>query len=604
MSENFMSDAEYIYEPVEQYQSLYKERHHQNVVDYFKSLVEKSKVDVPANQETNKQIKKFEVESSAVAKRIGKYSALKGFLIFLVVAFIATAVFGVGFMIYQGAFLVLHFLLALFGIIFSVLLIVLIVVKIKPIIAGLRSEKSKVDDKIREQSEIAWEQMKPLNSLFTYGMSTALFHKTIPLINLDAMFDSRRLDYLVGKFHLDGGDDRNRSTLFVQSGDINGNPFYLCNDLVHHMGTKTYTGTLTISWTSTTYINGRAVTTTHTQTLRANVDKPYPYYNEIPYLVYGNEAAPDLSFNRNDSDAENLTQKEIDRQVNKEIKKLEKKSEKSTMAGQDYTVMGNSEFEVLFGAHDRDNEVQFRLLFTPLAQKQLLALMKDKTIGYGDDFDFRKRKMINYVYPSHLQQIKLDVSPSYFHGRDIDAIEKAFIDYNDAFFRGVYFAFAPVLSIPLYQQQKPREYIYKDLYDSYISFYEHENVANRMNVEEFKHPLCQTRNILKTSVVKSGDFCDTVKVTAYGFRTENRVDYVNVLGGDGRVHSVAVPWVEYLPVEQDSFVDIALVQEKKEESAADKVKALVEKLQKRELSGEELYRFGAIVAIANKKLKM
>ena len=42
--------------------------------------------------------------------------------------------------------------------------------------------------------------------------------------------------------------------------------------------------------------------------------------------------------------------------------------------------MGHPEFEVLFGAQNRNNEVQFRLLFTPLARKQLLALMKDKNM--------------------------------------------------------------------------------------------------------------------------------------------------------------------------------------------------------------------------------
>ena len=31
--------------------------------------------------------------------------------------------------------------------------------------------------------------------------------------------------------------------------------------------------------------------------------------------------------------------------------------------------MANNEFDALFNGDDRDNEVEFRLLFTPLAQK-------------------------------------------------------------------------------------------------------------------------------------------------------------------------------------------------------------------------------------------
>ena len=166
------------------------------------------------------------------------------------------------------------------------------------------------------------------------------------------------------------------------------------------------------------------VTNHHTQTLTAQVTKPFPYYYESPYLVYGNEAAPDLSFDRNDSNAENMSEKQIEKEVKREIKKLEKKSERSTMKGQDYTTMANSEFEVLFGAHNRDNEVQFRLLFTPLAQKQLLALIKDKTIVLAMILTLKNAKILILVYPEHLKNYCFKGHPSFFQGYDIDAIKK------------------------------------------------------------------------------------------------------------------------------------------------------------------------------------
>ena len=197
-----------------------------------------------------------------------------------------------------------------------------------------------------------------------------------------------RLDYLVSKFGLNDVPSLNRSTLFVKSGDLNGNPFYIANDLVHEMGTKTYTGSITISYTVYTTVNGKRTASRRTQVLTASVTKPYPYYSEQSYLVYGNEAAPDLIFQREDSDAEHLDQKQIDRLVKRETKRLKRKQRKATKKGGSFTQLGHSEFEVLFGATNRNNEVQFRLLFTPLAQKQLLDLMKDKTIGYGDNFDF------------------------------------------------------------------------------------------------------------------------------------------------------------------------------------------------------------------------
>ena len=48
-----------------------------------------------------------------------------------------------------------------------------------------------------------------------------------------------------------------------------------------------------------------------------------------------------------------------------------------------------------------------------------------------------------------------------------------------------------------------------------------------------------------------------MSVTAYGFRGEDRTDYVSVLGGDGDYHDVPVHWVEYLPVERTSRMSVA-----------------------------------------------
>jgi len=600
MSENYTTETDYIYEPVNQFQNVFKDLHHQNSTEYIENLIEKSQVNVSENRETVKQIRKLETESKSQAAQIKKQSNLKGFLIFLSIASVIAAAFSI-YQITSVASEILYILIIALGIILLVLFIFLIVKKINPKIKELKDLKNKIDLKISALMKTAWSQMSPLNSLFTYGMSAELFHKTIPQINLDKMFDSKRLDYLTTKFGLDTKSNKNHSTLFVQSGEITGNPFYISKDLVHVLGTKTYTGSITITWTTSTTVNGKRVTQHHSQVLTASLDKPCPYYSEQPYLVYGNEAAPNLSFHRLDSDAENLSQKKIDRLVNKDIKKLEKLSEKSTVKGQNYTVMSNSEFEVLFGATDRDNEVQFRLLFTPLAQKQLLDLMKEKVIGFGDDFDFVKQKMINYIYPEHLSKLKLDIKPDFFAGYDVDAIKENFISYNDSYLRHIYFTFAPLLAIPLYQQQKPHEYIYKDLYDSYVSFYEHEKVVNMMNATEFKHPLSQTPNILKTSVVKSDKACDTVKVTAYGYQTERHIEYITKFGGDGRSHRVPVEWIEYIPVSKDTTVDINVIEETKEESYADRFKNMFEGLNKKEVSKENLYAINNFIALITKK---
>ncbi|MDF2698516.1 MAG: hypothetical protein K0Q49_72 [Haloplasmataceae bacterium] len=593
-------EDEGIYEPLIVYKNIYKDLHHKNTTEFFDALVEKSKIDLQLNKETNGQIKKFDTERKEIISRINKRTAVNVFLILLIVASVIGIFYGIS-VLSQSGYEISYVVLIIIGIGLIISSIILLV-KLSPKLKELKILKTNLNEKIGKLTEKAWEQMQPLNDLFTPEMSKGLFSKTIPLINLDKMFDSKRLEYLVNKFGLDEVKDINRSTLYVQSGDINGNPFYVCNDMVHELGTKTYTGSITIHWTTTSNVNGKSVTNHHSQTLTASVNKPCPYYGEKPYLVYGNEAAPDLIFSRHDSDSEQLNQKQIDKLVNRDIKKLNKESEKSISKGGNYTVLGNSEFEVLFGATNRNNEVQFRLLFTPLAQKQLLQLMKEKEIGFGDDFDLVKHKMINIIYPEHLRDINLNTKANYFHGYDLDEVKNKFICYNDAYFKHLYFTFAPILAIPLYQQQKPHEYIYKELYDSYVSFYEHEFVANNMNINAFKHPLSVTQNILKTSVVKSKDNCDTVTVTAFGYQTEERVDYMTKMGGDGRSHTIPVRWTEYIPVSQNTDIDINIVDEVDETTYSDKFKQVIENLRDKEnLDERDIYRVGLFLSYITKK---
>lgn len=593
-------EEQMIYEPLQAYKMVYKDLHHKNVTEYFDVLVKKSQIDVEANRQTVKRIHKYRKEHTRIIRQIQRQNTVRA-LQFLMILIMAGVIYFCGYKLaYTGISVwpIVGIMTGVGSIIFSIIFIV----KQKPKLEALHQSKQTVEHHIDEAINEAWEQMRPLNELFRPDMCRSLFQKTLPLIHLDKMFDNKRLEFLVRRFGFNAAKDPNRSTLFVQSGDIHGNPFFLANDLVHEMGKKTYTGSKVITYTTTRTVNGKRVTTRHTQVLTASIERPCPFYRKEPYLVYGNDAAPDLIFSRTDSDAERMSDKELERHVRREIRKLRRQSRKKLMKGESFTVMGHSEFEVLFGATNRNNEVQFRLLFTPLAQKQLLDLMKDKEVGFGDDFDFIKHKKINIIIPKHLKQININPSAHFFQGYDIDEVREKFIKFNDAYFKHIYFAFAPILAIPLYQQHKPHEYIYEGLYDSYVCFYEHEYVANSMNVKNFKHPLSVTPNILKTSVINSENNRDLVKVTAYGYRTVDRVEYVPKWGRDGRLHQIPVRWTEYIPVTKETELAIHVVEEEKEKSIYDKVREVIEDIQKRKgIPERDIYRVGALVAyIVNK----
>lgn len=211
-------------------------------------------------------------------------------------------------------------------------------------------------------------------------------------------------------------------------------------------------------------------------------------------------------------------------------------------------MMTNEDFEVAFNTSNRNNNQQFALLFTPLAQESMLKLLKDTTAGYGDDFDFGKEKMINTIIPSHMQEINLDMNPEQYRHYDFEKAKEEFYEINARFFRAIYFALAPLLCVPMYQQIRSQQDIYGQDMERHSSFWEHEALANFWGQDRFKHPSCVTDCILKTEQSQRLGDDSTITVYAYGYRSEQRVEYVSRWGGDGKLHRVPVYWDEYLPV--------------------------------------------------------
>jgi hypothetical protein len=260
------------------------------------------------------------------------------------------------------------------------------------------------------------------------------------------------------------------------------------------------------------------------------------------------QGGPELSFTRDATHLERKSEKEIDRYVKKGEKKLKKMTDKAIKQIKDFVSMSNSDFEVLFDALDRNNEVQFRTMFTPLAQTNMVDLLRSKT-GYGDDFHFLKEKRTNRIITQHSQGRELLLLPDAYTSYCFDVIKSNFVSKNADFFRAVYFDFAPLLAIPLYQERpvhslKP----IPDLSQQY-SLRQFETLANAVNSSYVVHPDTKTEAILKSSFVRNKNGADETCITAYSYDIAKRVEVIPVLGGDGRLHSVPVPWDEYLPLE-------------------------------------------------------
>lgn len=537
--------------PLEFYNNFLKKDFSDRVEKEFQDLLDQSGVDPGANQV---EVKKYhELEKKAKAANRAKARA-QGLNIFLLVLIIISAIFS-AIEIYRYYDLRVKDLILYIciGLAVMVLVIVLKQTKMKEFLAKKEKKLKEAEDAAQAQSQVCWDQMAPLNALFEEATTSKLISQTMPILNLDPYFKPDRLGQLVDLYNFRDLDEvGSASTLQLLSGEIHGNPFVFFRKLIREIRPCRYEGTKVIHWTEQAYdSSGNSRTIHHTQVLHAYVDKPKPYYSKEVSMAYGNDAAPRLNFSREPGHVEELSERELKKKLKKDGKALKKKAEKAVTKGGSFTTMANVKFESLFNALDRDNETEFRLLFTPLAQENMLNLLLKSP--YGDDFRFKKRKKMNLVEPEHTADWDMDTRDYKFVNYDLEEAKKNFYQVNTEYFKHFYFTMAPILAIPLYQNHKAQSYIYGENDRNYTP-YANEVLVNQMEKADFAHPESSTSPILHSNFIGAKGKTDFYQVQAYSYKGEDRVDYVTVFGRDGYFHEVPVPWVEYIPLEQDSYV--------------------------------------------------
>jgi hypothetical protein len=547
------SYKESIFEPLEYYTDYGKNAHNDNIKEYFDALVEKSGIDTEENKKTVAKYKGKKANIDALNKKLKRNKRYRIFSIVGAIAlFIAAMIIVFSISLPQAV----RILIPIFAICVGAALIVLAFKATKSKIKSLQEKIKKEEEEALAILREAEAQMAPLNALFSDADTYNLIEKTMPQIKFDKQFVFENLEDLKNNYDFNGNVGPKSSVFDVVSGKLYKNPFLFERFVTETMSTHTYTGTLLISWV--TYerdSNGKTVPRRRTQTLIATVTKPKPIYNVSTLLSYGSQAAPDLSFSRENKHFEDLSEKQVERKVKKGEKKLKKKAEKALSKGNTFTEMSNTKFDVLFDATNRDNEQQFRLLFTPLAQREMIDLIRSEE-GYGDDFDFFKKKKLNIIRSEHAEKWDMCPSATKYYSYDFEAAKKKFFDYNNEYFKSVYFDFAPLIAIPSYQE--PPTAAFEDISqsDSHYTEYNYEAVANKMGAFTFAHPATKTDVILKTELIKRTPLFDTVAVTAYSYSAEHRTDFVPTLGGDGRMHLVPVPWIEYIPLQKTSLMSV------------------------------------------------
>ena len=535
-------------EPLKVYNYFLKEDVHLAAEAYFDGLVLKNGIDAEYNRQLMRDLTKVRKAKDDFVKKLNGKRTLKALTIVGIILFFLAAIIVLVVGIYNWSTAWWLLFVSLGCIAVGVGLIFVITKVLKKKIQALAERVAKLQAKADEILQEARNQMEPLNRDYDWNAPAKIFDDAFSLVKFDQYFDQNKFYYLRNKYGFQENED-NISTLYIQSGSILGNPFLLERNRVREIRDHTYTGSITIHWTTVSGSGKNRTVHHHTQTLTASVTKPRPEYFTETWLVYGNEAAPRLSFSRSPCPASSYDEKKLKKYVENFEKDFDKKIKNTKYSDKPKTMMSNTEFEALWGATNRDNDVEFRLLFTPLAQKNLLDLVKHSP--YGDDFRFVKKKELNYIMSSHMQNADIDTNPEVFRNYDHDAARKFFVDYVDKYFAAFYFDLAPLISIPLYQMHQSFENIFKGTVDPNVTSFESEMIANHFDQKLFRHPDSDTEAILKRTVVKkNGKLGDLVNVHAHSYKAIPHTDYFTKMGGDGRPHEIPVTWYEYIELEQ------------------------------------------------------
>ena len=502
-----------LYNPLEEYEKRLRSLHIENATKHLEMLVKQSGVDIEKNRQT---VALYCQYKENLVKLRRKLTWLK----------------------------VLRVLMCI-----TLVLIPLVILKTTPKIKALKEEIAEADKRAEELLAEAHNQMRPLNTLFTDRDALHLIESVMPLVSFDERLSVKQEADMRINYDFQETNEDEESTLDVLAGHYNENPFLFENKLIHRMGTETYHGYKTIHWTETYRgSDGKTHTRTRSQTLHATVTKPKPFYHTQVVLNYCAQGGPELSFSRDATHLERKNERQIERYIKKGERKLKKKTDKAIAKNQDFMSMSNSEFEVLFDALDRTDEVQFRTLFTPLAQTNMVDLLLSQ-VGYGDDFHFIKRRRTNQIITNHSQGRAINLLAKHYMSYSYDIIKENFIEKNKAFFKAVYFDFAPALAIPAYQERPVHSLKPIPEYGQLHSVKECEALSNSVDRSHMVHPHTKTEAILKTAFASTGKDADEITTTAYSYDIAKRVDVVSVHGGDGKFHSVPVEWDEYLPLE-------------------------------------------------------
>ncbi|MBQ0045291.1 MAG: hypothetical protein KBS35_00160, partial [Mycoplasma sp.] len=199
------------------------------------------------------------------------------------------------------------------------------------------------------------------------------------------------------------------------SGTLFNNPFMVYNYKHQIWQPHVYSGSLAIPYT--VHVNGR--TETRMEVVTAQEIVPEPVWLQGTELAYHFDKAEKLCFTNNTN--------------RREFKKWNKKNQ---------LPLENKEFNKLFPAI-RNNETDFRVLFTPLAQENYVNLLKEHK------FNIHKENEVT-ITSLGSGSAYLDVTPNEAFNYNVITWKENYIKWVHNFVKSIGLLTLPIANIPLY----------------------------------------------------------------------------------------------------------------------------------------------------------
>lgn len=528
----------FIDNPLHAYKEDFSKKIEELANETFERLIKETNTDVELNQRTTTEYYK----KDAISNKLSNIIKIERFFAW----FFIVSVVVLGLLSYYMQEIMIYTILG--GVISLIVSILLFV-----------SASRREDSKLKLDSEIdilrsnAYEQTTALKESFDIDLPIQLFNKITPNIKIDSYLTKNKHDYIFQCADILNQHVENKSILGCYSGYIGENSFLITKERTQTMQSVEYHGSLQIYWeTLEKDSNGRYVKVNHTQTLYATSWHDAPVFEEYVYTYFGCPIGENLHFSRKPFGVRYMSDNKLNRKIKSTYKNYCKKAEKNLGGEKELVLLVNEEFESLFGAIDRNQDVEFRLLFTPLAQQNMVELIKDREI-LGDQFEFIKKGKYNLVYSYVNQNLVFNgLSSKHYYSIDVKIIKEKFVKFINSFFKDIYLGILPILNIPEYQQAKPEikfEDFEKNLQSQKDTWSIYEVEARARLDTDYLPEQAKTLCITKAFYTENPDL---FRVYSYGFDKEIMIDYIPVKGGDGFYHNVPVQWIKYNKVVKEN----------------------------------------------------